>query len=613
MLLQKLKEYYDAGGSLAAGSEADATSAAAPAEYERKNVPWVLRFDGGSATWIRTSDGKGAKADRGLEMLVPALKRSGQKWKPQLLADKLEVLGRTDSATPARSAELLLEFRTLIEGCARVTGLPALERVAAWLAENPLSPPIPDEAKASDYVTFEVDGVRLIDLPEVRAAWALIAPQLAAKGSTITVDQVAAWCAAAEEGAAEAATMQCLVCGEFREPARIHPVDISIPRPVADQQLKVVSANNEAFLSYGLEQSLIAPTCRECARAYARALNDLVRNESTRLVVGSTITLFWTRSRSGFSPLSFLDKPEPGDVKSLLESVAGGGSPAAVDADAFYATTLTASGSRVAVRDWIDTTVGDAKASLARWFQAQRMADEWHATDGPPLGAWSLCTAILPIRGGKADFTQLPRPVPRTLFRAALAGSPLPMDLLQRAVLRARSEQQVRYATAVLIRLVLVTRHLIPEDSMSSLAPDNPNSGYQCGRLLAVLEEAQRAANPNINATIVDRFYGTASSAPASVFPRLLRGVQPHLAKLERDRPGTYRGIQRRVEEVLDEINGRTGFPRTLTTLDQGLFALGYYHQRAASRAEARAAADARRAGATNADTTQGESLPEEE
>lgn len=148
---------------------------------------------------------------------------------------------------------------------------------------------------------------------------------------------------------------------------------------------------------------------------------------------------------------------------------------------------------------------------------------------------------------------------------------------------------------------------------MSSLAPDNPNSGYQCGRLLAVLEEAQRAANPNINATIVDRFYGTASSAPASVFPRLLRGVQPHLAKLERDRPGTYRGIQRRVEEVLDEINGRTGFPRTLTTLDQGLFALGYYHQRAASRAEARAAADARRAGATNADTTQGESLPEEE
>ncbi len=39
MLLQKLKEYYDAGGSLAAGSEADATSAAAPAEYERKNVP----------------------------------------------------------------------------------------------------------------------------------------------------------------------------------------------------------------------------------------------------------------------------------------------------------------------------------------------------------------------------------------------------------------------------------------------------------------------------------------------------------------------------------------------------------------------------------------------
>ena len=66
-----------------------------------------------------------------------------------------------------------------------------------------------------------------------------------------------------------------------------------------------------------------------------------------------------------------------------------------------------------------------------------------------------------------------------------------------------------------------------------------------------MLEEIQRAALPGVKATIVDRFFGTASTAPASVFGRLMRGGQPHLAKLERDRPGAYGALQRRLEEVL--------------------------------------------------------------
>lgn len=60
---------------------------------------------------------------------------------------------------------------------------------------------------------------------------------------------------------------------------------------------------------------------------------------------------------------------------------------------------------------------------------------------------------------------------------------------------------------------------------MVQLDPDNPNSAYRCGRLLAVLEAVQRLAIPGIKATVVDRFFGTASSAPASVFGRLVRGA----------------------------------------------------------------------------------------
>lgn len=113
---------------------------------------------------------------------------------------------------------------------------------------------------------------------------------------------------------------------------------------------------------------------------------------------------------------------------------------------------------------------------------------------------------------------------------------------------------------------------------MVQLDTTETNTAYRCGRLLAVIESIQRAAMPGVNATIVDRFYGTASSAPASVFGRLMRGAQPHLSKLERDRRGAWIALQRQLEEVL---SGLPFFPRTLTLQEQGLFALGYYHERA--------------------------------
>lgn len=123
---------------------------------------------------------------------------------------------------------------------------------------------------------------------------------------------------------------------------------------------------------------------------------------------------------------------------------------------------------------------------------------------------------------------------------------------------------------------------------MVQLQSNHPEPAYHCGRLLAVLESIQRGALGDINATIVDRFYGTASTAPASVFGRLLRGAQPHLSKLRRDRPAAGYALQERLEEVLAAL---PAFPTTLNLKQQGLFALGYYHQRAHDRAQARARA----------------------
>ena len=83
--------------------------------------------------------------------------------------------------------------------------------------------------------------------------------------------------------------------------------------------------------------------------------------------------------------------------------------------------------------------------------------------------------------------------------------------------------------------------------------------------------------------------------APASVFGRLLKGVKPHLAKLQRDNRGAHYAIQARLEDILSLLPAREAFPRTLNLEQQGLFSLGYYHQRAHDRAQARKASERRR------------------
>ncbi len=98
---------------------------------------------------------------------------------------------------------------------------------------------------------------------------------------------------------------------------------------------------------------------------------------------------------------------------------------------------------------------------------------------------------------------------------------------------------------------------------------------YKCGRLLAVIERIQSAAIGNPNATLTDRYYGSASTAPASVFGVLLRLTQPHLSKLRKQREGLAIALERALQDAMPDY-----FPTTLSLTEQGLFALGYYHQR---------------------------------
>ncbi len=110
-----------------------------------------------------------------------------------------------------------------------------------------------------------------------------------------------------------------------------------------------------------------------------------------------------------------------------------------------------------------------------------------------------------------------------------------------------------------------------------ALDTSNTNVGYRLGRLFAALEKVQEEANPGINATIRDRFYGAASGTPVAAFPQLMKLKNHHVAKLEN------RGRAVNLEKMIGEImDGIADFPTNLSLQDQGRFAVGYYHQRQA-------------------------------
>lgn len=571
MLLQRLKEYAGRIENLA------------PVGYKETPIRYVIDLDA-SGQYLACTDqaqGGSAREKRGKTFFAPHIGRSSG-VRAKLLADNGEyTLGiARDQNKQARVHEAHHAFTDLVRDCATETGEASVQAVQAFLESKPdLRDKLPNDFDPGAVATFRVGDILPIDLPSVREFWAR------RNGGGTEGDETG-------EGAGAGEQMQCLVCGQVR-PAmkRLAYKWQGIPNGQTSG-LAIISANAKAFESYGLEESLIAPTCADCGERFSKAANALLGERSTCLRIGPVAYIFWTRESVPFSLAGFLEDPDPKEVRDLLQAAQRGRNAAIMlDDTPFYAAALSASGARVVVRDWIDTTVGQVKANLRHYFELQELV----APDGsrlPPLKLVALAGATV------RELKDLSAGAPRALLRLALEGGPLPPGLLFEAIRRCRAEGGVNRPRASLIKIVLLSNpSMLQTEGIQVTATDlqeldlsNRDSAYLCGRLLAVLESIQRAALGDINATIVDRYYGTASSAPATVFSRLLRGAQPHLGKLRRDprKQGAYIALQNRLMDIMNEENGLTTFPLVLNLPRQGLFALGYYHQRAADRAAAR-------------------------
>ena len=162
--------------------------------------------------------------------------------------------------------------------------------------------------------------------------------------------------------------------------------------------------------------------------------------------------------------------------------------------------------------------------------------------------------------------------------RSIFMGTAYPAALLEATMLRIRAEREITPGRAAILKAYYLKNpsEQCPKEVLTvSLNENSTNIPYTLGRLFAVYEEVQEAANPGINATIKDKYFNSAAATPAVIFPILDNLCQKHLRKLETGFR-IYRDKQiGKLKDVLGE-----SYPVRMSLPEQGSFNLGYYHQK---------------------------------
>ena len=373
----------------------------------------------------------------------------------------------------------------------------------------------------------------------------------------------------------------CLITGKKTLVARKHHQISGIhkqPTPFC-----AVDKGSTAFHSYGKKQGFAFPVGKQAMFEYTTALNTLLAGEN-RFRIGDVTTVCWGAKptpleESLASMINGGGKDNPDEhidaVKTLYKSLYNGKYTKPDGKEKFYLLGLSPNSARIVVRFWHETTVAALSESIAAWYDDLQMV----RGENSPYPEYMPLPHLLGnlVLDGKME--NLPSDLIAQITDAALNNRVLPVSLLQAALRRNKAEQKITYGRASLLkayinRAIRAGRLKNMKELTMSLDRNRQDIGYVLGRLFAVLEKTQAEANPGLNATIADRYFGSASSTPIAVFGTLMRLLPHHLNKLEFE--GRAVQLQWEIRQILEHCKR---FPNHLNLEQQGLFAIGYYHE----------------------------------
>jgi CRISPR-associated protein Csd1 len=414
----------------------------------------------------------------------------------------------------------------------------------------------------------------------------------------------------------DADLMQCLVTGERTSVARLHP-SLKRVRGANPTGASLVSFNERAYESYNRTkgQGLNSPVSEKATFAYSTALNYLLSdaNPNKKFYLSDATVIYWAESDNRDYEAAFASIFDPEYVEeeklvqqggrkkvetSLMAATEKVRRAQMLDLEAlladlkdenprFYILGLAPNAARISVRFFITDLFEKIVGNIMAHYLDLKIVKEFN--DQPDyLTVRQVLNETVSKKSSDRNAVPL---LAGAVFRAIFTNSPYPAALYYAIINRIRADmddsqmgiRKINYVRAAIIKAFLIRkyrhqpRNPFKEVLNMSLNEQSTNPPYVLGRLFAVLEKAQKEANPNLNTTIKDRYFTSACASPRIAFPTLLRLSQHHIAKAEYGYAN-----DRRIQELLNLLDlEENPIPARLTLDEQGAFVLGYYHQRA--------------------------------
>ena len=553
MILKALYDYYNRCEGLSAKG------------LEQKEIGYLIVIDK-DGTFVRIESRMKDKKTAQTFLVLQTIKRSGRKYAPNILWDNYEyVIGGADESAKKHDT-----FIRMVEKLK--------EQVSSDRYLNAISEFYKKNEKLEDIIKNDV----LYE--EMHKSKKNISFLLQGE-SKIAAENEKVWNLILSQSADDGIYGICLVTGKKDSVARLHTT-IKLTK---DTGPLVSFKTDRGYDSYGKEQGYNAQISGDAEFAYTTALNAMLQKGShNKFSVGNRTFVFWASSNSEaaeqtegslFDLLGYteeeVDDPNPKieQVRKVFTAIYSGSLKTSLE-DRFYILGLAPNSARIAVVYWSECSLKEFAGKILCHFKDMEINDT-RIDKKPYMGIKSMLAAVT-LNGKQSEATpNLPEAVVKSIFQ----GTPYPFTLFSACIRRIRAESgnkdAIRIARMAIIKAYLNRINDNNKKIETMLDKSNTNQGYLCGRLFAVLENLQYAANKQDS--IRSGYMNAASSTPSAVYPTILKLSNSHYSKLAKDKKGLAIYFDNQKKEIMAQISD---FPDTLDLSDQGRFFLGYYHQK---------------------------------
>lgn len=399
---------------------------------------------------------------------------------------------------------------------------------------------------------------------------------------------------------------QCLVTGATVPIARLHS-SLKGVRGAAPTGASLVAFNARAYESYNHAeaQGLNAPVGERAAFAYTTILNYLLSPEHIyhKTMIGAMTVVYWVESTDFVYQVLLTELLNPGFLATLdkapdevlavadrLEHLQNGNLDnvmAGLDADMrVHVLGLLPNVSRLSVQFFHTDTFSALVKKFMGHYADLQIVKQFDTQSSQIAIRWLLEETVSCYSKNRNATPMLTG----AFIRAILDDMPYPAAMYYALLNRIRADAdnankriyKIGYERAALIKAYLLRKYRaqdsnpFQEELTISLNKESTNPAYVLGRVFSLIENVQKDVIGGDPLRV--RYFEAVCASPARIFPMLLRNLEWHARKL----PNGFKR-QGMILKILRLLGKETpSIPERFSLDEQGIFVLGYYHQRVA-------------------------------